>query len=240
MKRFSTFNQPVMTSGRRDQNGELIDKTPQQAVRSTREALAYQEQANTKALVANMAYAEASKAAPAAFDKINQAMIEWKSLDGVAGGVSADRVHSAISTMSEEIDSFMAIFKKLKADTAESNAIVNDQTNAKVNQELKANDSKGGFAGYFASGGDTRGTDTMLARVDPHEFIMNAQASARFKSQLTAMNQGHDPGSRGGDHTNVGDIHVNVHGGGTSQATINEIAAGLQRGIRQGTIRLGR
>ena len=105
-----------MTSGRRDQNGELIDKTPQQAVRSTREALAYQEQANTKALVANMAYAEASKAAPAAFDKINQAMIEWKSLDGVAGGVSADRVHSAISTMSEEIDSFMALFKKLKAD----------------------------------------------------------------------------------------------------------------------------
>ena len=92
----------------------------------------------------------------------------------------------------------MALFKKLKADTAESNAIVNDQTNAKVNQELKANDSKGGFAGYFASGGDTRGTDTMLARVDPHEFIMNAQASARFKSQLTAMNQGHDPGSRGG------------------------------------------
>ena len=54
----------------------------------------------------------------------------------------------------------------------------------------------------------------MLARVDPHEFIMNAQASARFKSQLTAMNQGHDPGSgRGGNHTNVGDIHVNVHGG---------------------------
>lgn len=54
------------------------------------------------------------------------------------------------------------------------------------------------------------------------------------------MNQGHDPGSRGDNHTNVGDIHVNVHGGGTSQATINEIAAGLQRGIRQGTIRLGR
>ena len=116
LKRFSTFTQPVMTSGRRDQNQELIDKTPQQAVRSTREALAYQEQANTKALVANMAYAEASNAAPAAFDKINQAMIEWKSLDGVAGGVSADRVHSAITTMSEEIDSFVAIFKKLKAD----------------------------------------------------------------------------------------------------------------------------
>ena len=160
MKRFSTFTQPVMTSGRRNEKGELIDTTPQQAVRSTREALAYQQQANDKAFAANMSYAEASQAAPAAFDKINQAMLQWKSLDGVAGTVSAERVTSAVDTMSKGIDAFQALFRRLDALAVGNAAVVQKQSDEQVNKNLEANQSKGGFAGYFSSGGDTRGVQT--------------------------------------------------------------------------------
>jgi TP901 family phage tail tape measure protein len=99
--------------------------------------------------------------------------------------------------------------------------------------------SAGGFAGYFSGGGISRGIDTMLARVNPNEFIMNPQSSMRFKSQLAAMNMGWGGNPQGqGPTTNVGDIHVNVQGGQSSMQTINEIGAGLRRAIRRGVIQL--
>ena len=110
---------------------------------------------------------------------------------------------------------------------------------ARTDPDTKAG---GGTVGYFGDGGSVtdgyaRGIDRYSIEAAKDEFIVNPQASRRFKSQLTAINNGVDPGSGGsrGD-TNVGDIHVHVQGGETSQQTIREIAAGIKREIRRGTI----
>lgn len=101
--------------------------------------------------------------------------------------------------------------------------------------------SMGGDISYYAEGGSTRGIDSVNAMLAPGEFVMNPGAAQRFHSQLVAMNSGFDSGSRGShgsSTTNVGDIHVSVNGGGTSAQSIKEIAAGIQRELRRGTISL--
>jgi hypothetical protein len=59
-----------------------------------------------------------------------------------------------------------------------------------------------------------------------------------FTPTLTAQNSGfgQTPMAPSGGGVNVGDINVNVNGGGTSTQTVNEIASGINRGIRRGTI----
>lgn len=91
---------------------------------------------------------------------------------------------------------------------------------------------------YFATGG--RGTDRIPAMLSRGEFVVNAKSARQFFPQLQAMNAGHAPVYReqGGSVTNVGDINVSVQGGDTAQQTIREIASGLRRELRRGTIRL--
>jgi len=91
---------------------------------------------------------------------------------------------------------------------------------------------------YFATGG--RGTDQIPAMLSRGEFVMNAKSARQFFPQLQAMNAGVRPTYRdqGGPVTNVGDINVSVNGGETSQKTIREIATGLRRELRRGTIKL--
>ena len=241
LKQYSTYNKPVMTTGAIGADGTLMNKTPQQAMRAAQDSLAARQEADASALGANLAFARASEGIPQAAAKMTKAMESWRGMDDAAGKLDTGKAEEAISALGTLVDGAVSEIARIKALAAGEQKVLERNAQDATRESTTANQSKGGFAGYFSSGGDTRGTDTMLARVDPHEFIMNAQASASFKSQLTAMNQGHDPNSAGrGNHTNVGDIHVHVQGGSTSQATIQEIAAGLNRGIRQGTIRLGR
>jgi len=93
---------------------------------------------------------------------------------------------------------------------------------------------------HLAGGGAT-GTDTIPAMLSPGEFVMSAQATGRFYSQLVAMNSGRAPGhAAGGNVTNagiVGDVSINVSGGGNKQ-TAREITTALNREIRRGASRL--
>ena len=62
-----------------------------------------------------------------------------------------------------------------------------------------------------------------------------------FSTSLSAMNSGFGntgpvPSNTGA--VNVGDINVTVNGGNTSKQTVQEIAAGINRGIRSGAIKL--
>lgn len=102
-----------------------------------------------------------------------------------------------------------------------------------------ANAYFGGRMGYFAGGGSARGMDTIPAMLSKGEFVVNAKSSRNFFSQLQAINSGRRPNFRqsGGEVTNVGDISVSVAGGDNSQQTINQIAKGLQRQIRQRRIK---
>ncbi len=76
----------------------------------------------------------------------------------------------------------------------------------------------------------------------PGEFVMNARSTKRFYSELIAMNAGRQPIYRatGGSVTNqtIGDIHVSVQGGSTSEKTIREIGPALRRELRRNTLKL--
>ncbi|GMU26128.1 MAG: hypothetical protein AMXMBFR16_10330 [Candidatus Uhrbacteria bacterium] len=94
---------------------------------------------------------------------------------------------------------------------------------------------------YRAEGGFIpRGTDTVPLMATPGEYVMNAQATRRFYSQLVAMNAGVKPQyhAEGGSVTNFGDIHVSVSGSKSGQQTAREIASALRRELRRGTTTL--
>jgi TP901 family phage tail tape measure protein len=97
----------------------------------------------------------------------------------------------------------------------------------------------GGFPQYLANGG-VRGQDVINAQLAKGEFVVNSRSSAKFFSELNAMNAGSQPVFReqGGAVTNVGEINVTVKGGDSSQQTLREIGNGLRREILRGNIRL--
>jgi hypothetical protein len=98
----------------------------------------------------------------------------------------------------------------------------------------------GGPAQYLAAGGPARGADTINTKLARGETVVDKRNSARFSSQLNAMNQGSQPVYReqGGPVTNVGDVNVTVNGGDSSQQTVREIGNQLRREIHRGTIKL--
>ena len=93
---------------------------------------------------------------------------------------------------------------------------------------------------FLAAGGRPQGTDVIPAMLSPGEVVINAASARRFAAQLTAINAGVQPvyRSEGGSITNIGDINVNVTGGGASRQTAREIAAELRRELRRGTATL--
>jgi hypothetical protein len=87
-----------------------------------------------------------------------------------------------------------------------------------------------------AFGGMMHGRDNIPALLSKGEFVVNANATRRFYSQLVSMNsvQGF---TKGGLVTNVGDIHVTNNSTGNTQADIVAIGNGLRREIRRGRIK---
>jgi len=94
----------------------------------------------------------------------------------------------------------------------------------------------GGFVNFVP-----RGSDNVPAMLSKKEYVMNEDATKMFAPLLRAMNSGGMPKymNNGGPVTNVGDITVNVSGGQTDGQSLRNIAQGLRRGIRRGTINLG-
>jgi len=96
----------------------------------------------------------------------------------------------------------------------------------------------GGLARHFDRGGFARrGTDVIPAMLAPGEFVMSAQATRRFYSQLVAMNAGMAPNfrSRGGPSTSVtvGDIYINE--ATEPRQTAREVISRIKRELRRGT-----
>lgn len=100
----------------------------------------------------------------------------------------------------------------------------------------------GGFVGkmrYFDKGGfAARGTDTIPAMLSPGEYVVNANSTKKFFSQLQAINAGVQPVFRanGGPVTNVniGDINLN-NTGNTSRQSARSVVNELRREFRRHT-----
>lgn len=92
---------------------------------------------------------------------------------------------------------------------------------------------------YRAEGGFApRGTDTVPAMLTPGEFVVNADSSKKFASELIAINAGSRPQAPqgGGSVTHsvsVGDIHVS--GATDPEATARLVLSRIQRELRRGT-----
>jgi TP901 family phage tail tape measure protein len=94
---------------------------------------------------------------------------------------------------------------------------------------------------FFADGGPiTRGQDKILTALSSGENVTNSKNSARFASELNAINQGSPPVFReqGGPVTTVGDVNITVNGGDSSQQTVREIGRLLRRDIQRGITKL--
>lgn len=94
----------------------------------------------------------------------------------------------------------------------------------------------GGFRGRlpgFAFGG--RGVDVRPALLSPTETVLTSAQTRTFIPFMKAMMPTHM--AHGGNVTNVGDVNVTVQGGSNSDTTVREIARGIQREIRRGTIK---
>ena len=98
----------------------------------------------------------------------------------------------------------------------------------------------GGRVGRYLTAGGPVGTDVIPTWLSRGEFVMNAQATRQFASQLVAMNAGVQPAfrSEGGSVTNIGDINVTVQGGATGRQSARSIAVELRRELRRGTTTL--
>jgi TP901 family phage tail tape measure protein len=85
----------------------------------------------------------------------------------------------------------------------------------------------------------SRGTDSILALLSPGEYVMNANASRKYYSQLVAMNSSIPGFASGGPVTNVnGDFNISLQSSGNSSADVQEIGRLLRREIRRGTVSL--
>lgn len=96
---------------------------------------------------------------------------------------------------------------------------------------------------YFNNGGFApKGTDTIPAMLSPGEFVVNAQSTRKFFSQLQAINSGAQPVYRadGGplSTTTIGDVNIHVNGSQEPKRTAREVMAEFNRQTRRGASRL--
>jgi len=172
---------------------------------------------------------ENSKSAKTATDGLKTAMSDTNT--------AAGNVKTTMDGYVPSINNAVAAMGRLKAAA--------DQALAAANQAIAASSQAGAsstarYGKYFAAGGSARGVDNINAMLSPGEFVVNAGSARKFYSELVALNSGQKPAYReqGGSVTNVGDINVSVQGQETPRQTIREIASGLRRELKRGTITL--
>jgi hypothetical protein len=171
------------------------------------------------------------KGAAQGMEHLNQTIPEsGQQAQGMANKFSM--IRSSIESLSlggfiNEIERATAAMQELAAAAAKVPSPNSDATRTAAH---------GGMA-FLAGGGEPRGTDVIPAMLTPGEMVMSAATTRRFASQLTAMNAGSRPTyhNQGGHVTNIGDINVNVEGGGTGRQTARSIATELRRELRRGT-----
>lgn len=145
-----------------------------------------------------------------------------------------DMMTRSIAAMEKLNESFTTMNDIIKANNADLPK--NQQKPLLVPLPTPAHAAGGLLGGPSPSGPG----DNQLIFARTGEFIVNANSTKRFYSQLVAMNNGHMPNgyANGGQVTNnFGGISINVPTGTPAKQT-REIASQLRRGLRNKTISL--
>jgi hypothetical protein len=151
--------------------------------------------------------------------------------------IAVGNVATATDGVKTAWDGVIGKIKQAAAAAVNAIAQISAATAAASAGKASAGNYRGGMQ-YLAMGG--QGQDTIPAMLSPGEFVINADSSKKFFSELNAINSGGQPVYReqGGSITNVGDVNVTVNGGDSSQQTVREIGHALRRELRRGTIKL--
>ena len=90
----------------------------------------------------------------------------------------------------------------------------------------------------LAHGGKIRGRDTVNARLEPGEMVLNRKASNSFYSQLVGMNSMRGSPSKSAGTTVNGDFNITMTPSGNTQTDVVAIGRALRREIQRGTVKL--
>jgi TP901 family phage tail tape measure protein len=156
--------------------------------------------------------------------KLNQEIIK---LAGDVGVKEAEMV-AAVATTTQSIDEMLEEVRRQFALTAQ---FIMD-TKSTLESGTVAIPPKA-LGGAIQSG-----RDTVAAMLTPGEFVVNAESSKRFYSQLLAINSNRYAGGGSVRNNTFGDINVTLNSSG--KANIDAVAIGnaLKREIRRGTLTL--
>jgi TP901 family phage tail tape measure protein len=183
--------------------------------------------------------AEAERARPALQQALEAAQRAAAAVEQAArpAAEAAERARDGVAAAAQVDMSGLAAQTAAAADAMWDLAYASMAVQTPAAPEIAA---RGGRVGRYLAAGGPVGTDVVPAWLTRGEFVMNAQASRRFASQLVAMNAGVQPNfrSEGGSVTNIGDINVTVSGGATGRQTARSIARELRRELRRGTTTL--
>lgn len=146
---------------------------------------------------------------------------------GTAGiGTAAQGSVEGINALSAALD---PVREKAEASAAAINSIKPSTGGGEGGSESHA---LGGKVGRFAGGGQY--TDTINAQLSKGEYVVNADSTRKWYSQLQSINAGKSPsGSSVNNSVNVGDITVNESKNGES--TAREVLNLIRREQRRGT-----
>lgn len=169
-----------------------------------------------------------------ALDRISNRSLGIPEQFGAIGTASTNAANTMIA-------SFGQVGGVLEGLAIRATQLKNVLDSIQANIPATQNRELGGLIRYYANGGFVpRGKDTIPAMLSPGEMVMNPAATAKFYPMLVAMNakQPVKYFNQGGPVTSVGDINITVAGGSNDKVVLKNIAHGLRRGIRRGTISL--
>lgn len=86
-------------------------------------------------------------------------------------------------------------------------------------------------------GGYIHGSDNVPAMLQQGEFVMNAEATKKFRTQLVGMNSGLRS-AESGPTNNFGDFNINVESSGNESVDVVKIGRALRREIKRGRLTL--
>ena len=182
---------------------------------------------------------EAERARPAIQQALETARRAAEAVEQAArpAAEAAEKARAGVAAAAQVDMSNLATQTAAAADAMWDLAVASMSVQAPTAPEIAA---RGGRVGRYLAVGGPVGTDVIPTWLSRGEFVMNAQASRQFASQLVAMNAGVQPNfrSEGGSVTNIGDINVTVQGGATGRQSARSIAAELRRELRRGTTTL--
>lgn len=134
-------------------------------------------------------------------------------------------------------------FKNLQGNSAliEANIAALKDNRAAINANTAA--IRGEKMPAFADGGwvsGAKGTDQITVRASDGEFIMPPGPAAKFAPLLESMRLGtYKSGRANSSVTTIGDIHVTVEGGSSSEEMAREFSRKIRRNFLRGNSRIG-